>query len=33
MVEGRLWRWLIMVGWQAMEMVNYGSRMAGYEDG
>ena len=31
MVEGRLWR-LIMVGWQAMEMVNYG-RIAGYGDG
>ena len=29
---GRIWRWLIMVGWQAMEMVNYG-RMAGYGDG
>ena len=32
MVEGRLWRWLIMVGRQAMEMVNYG-RMTGYGDG
>ena len=28
-MAGFLWRWLIMVGWQAMEMVNYG-RMAGY---
>ena len=28
----RLWTWLIMVGWQAMEMVNYG-RMTGYGDG
>ena len=32
MVGGRLWRWLIVVGWQAMEMVNCG-RMAGYGDG